>query len=398
MPAKPPSIPKLRHHKGSGQALVVIDGKSIYLGKYGTAQAQEQYDRAVAEWLCNGRRVAQDAPGLTIAETILAYWNFARTYYRKNGETTDELYGIKAAMRPLRKAYASLPVADFGPLKLKAVRQAMIDEGHSRKYINDNVNRIKRMFRWAVENELAPPSVYHGLQAVSGLKRGRSTARETEAIKPVPDAHISAVLPHVSRQVAAMIQIQALTGMRPGEVVIMRTVDLDTTGTLWVYTPSTHKTEHYGKRREVYIGPQGQELLRPFLRANLGDFLFAPAEAEADRNAERRRNRTAPTTPSQAKRRPKRSRKRPPGRHYTVDSYRRAIRRACVAAFGMDCRGKPSLVWHPNQLRHSFATRIRRQFGLEVARVMLGHETVACAELYAERDAAIAASIASKVG
>ena len=178
----------------------------------------------------------------------------------------------------------------------------------------------------------------------------------------------------------------------------MRTVDLDTTGTLWVYTPSTHKTEHYGKRREVYIGPQGQELLRPFLRANLGDFLFAPAEAEADRNAERRRNRTAPTTPSQAKRRPKRSRKRPPGRHYTVDSYRRAIRRACVAAFGMDCRGKPSLVWHPNQLRHSFATRIRRQFGLEVARVMLGHETVACAELYAERDAAIAASIASKVG
>jgi len=130
MPAKCTSIPKLHHHKGSGQALVVIDGRSIYLGKYGTTQAQEQYDRVIAEWLSNGRRVDQNAPGLTVAETILAYWSFAQTYYRKNGEATDELYGIKAAMRPLRKAYASLPVADFGPLKLKAVRQTMIDAGH----------------------------------------------------------------------------------------------------------------------------------------------------------------------------------------------------------------------------------------------------------------------------
>lgn len=398
MPANPRSIPKLRHHKGSGQALVVIDGKSIYVGKHGTPQAQEQYDRVVAEWLSNGRRVDQDGPGLTIAETILAYWNFAQTYYRKNGETTDELYGIKAAMRPLRKAYASLPVADFGPLKLKSVRQAMVDAGHSRKYVNDNVNRIKRLIKWAVENELAPPSVYHGLQAVSGLKRGRSQARETEPIKPVPDAHVSAVLSRVSPQVATMIQLQALTGMRPGEVVIMRTIDIDTSGKLWVYTPWTHKTEHFNKRRQILIGPQGQKLLHPFLRANLGEYLFSPAEAEATRNAERRRNRTTPITPSQAKRRPKRKRTRPPQQHYTVDSYRLAIRRACVVAFGVDCQGKPNLTWHPNRIRHGFATRIRRQFGLEVARVMLGHETVACAELYAERDAAIAASVASKVG
>lgn len=398
MPVRPCSIPKLRHHKGSGQALVVIGGKSIYLGKYGTPQAQEQYDRVVAEWLSNGRRVDQHAPELTIAETILAYWNFAQTYYRKNGETTDELYGIKAAMRPLRRAYASLSVADFGPLKLKSVRQAMIEAGHSRKYINDNVNRIKRLVKWAVENELAPPSVYHGLQAVSGLKRGRTQARETEPIKPVPGAHVSAVLSCVSPQVATMIQIQALTGMRPGEVVIMRTRDIDISGKLWVYTPSTHKTEHFDKRRQVLIGPQGQRLVRPFLRANLGEFLFSPAEAEDARNTERRRRRTTPVTPSQTKRRRERNRKRPPRQHYTVDSYRRAIRRACVVVFGVDCHGEPNLVWCPNQLRHSYATRIRQQFGLEVARVMLGHETVACTEIYAERDAAIAASVASEVG
>ena len=35
------SIPNLRHRKGSGQALVVIDGRSIYLGKSGTPRAQK---------------------------------------------------------------------------------------------------------------------------------------------------------------------------------------------------------------------------------------------------------------------------------------------------------------------------------------------------------------------
>jgi hypothetical protein len=174
MPARRSTISKFRHHKATGQALVVIDGKSIYLGKYDTAEARERYDRVVAEWLCNGRCAARDVRGLTVAEAILAYWEFAQSYYRKNGQPTDELYSIRAAMRPLRRVYAALPVADFGPLKLKVVRQAMINAGHSRKYLNDNVNRIKRMFKWAVENELVAPSVYQGLQAVAGLRRGRS--------------------------------------------------------------------------------------------------------------------------------------------------------------------------------------------------------------------------------
>ena len=29
--------------------------------------------------------------------------------------------------------------------------------------------------------------------------------------------------------------------------------------------------------------------------------------------------------------------------------------------------------WHPNQLRHTRATEVRKQFGLEAAQVVLGH-------------------------
>src|SRR3954454_3124492 len=77
------------------------------------------------------------------------------------------------------------------------------------------------------------------------LKKGRSAAREAEGGTPVPDAYVDAIRPYVSRQVWAMIELQRLTGMRPGEVTMMRTCDLDMTGQRWVYTPRRHKTEHH---------------------------------------------------------------------------------------------------------------------------------------------------------
>lgn len=53
-------------------------------------------------------------------------------------------------------------------------------------------------FEWAVAVELVPPSTHHGLQAVTGLRRGRSAARESEPVKPVPEVSVN-----VSRQVWA---------------------------------------------------------------------------------------------------------------------------------------------------------------------------------------------------
>ena len=67
---------------------------------------------------------------------------------------------------------------------------------------------------------MIPPSVHHGLKAVSGLRRGRADVRESEPVRPVPDAFVDAIRPHVSRQVWAMVELQRLSGMRPGEVCI----------------------------------------------------------------------------------------------------------------------------------------------------------------------------------
>ena len=97
---------------------------------------------------------------------------------------------------------------------------------------------------------------------------------------PVDPARVDAIRPLVSRQVWAIAQLQLITGMRSGEVCIMRTGDLDRTGPVWVYTPSVHKTAQHGHARTVFLGPRAQEVSRPWLRADPTAFLFQPREAE----------------------------------------------------------------------------------------------------------------------
>ena len=54
--------------------------------------------------------------------------------------------------------------------------------------------------------------------------------------------------------------------------------------------------------------------------------------------------------------------------------------------------------WHPHQLRHNYATRIRKEFGVEAARILLGHRSTAVTELYAEVDRGRVRDIVARVG
>lgn len=197
-----------------------------------------------------------------------------------------------------------------------------------------------------------------------------------------------------------------LTGMRPQEVCLMRTIDLDRSGRVWIYSPETHKTEHHGRVRRVYIGPTVQETLRPWLRPELTKRLFSPREAMECHLAERRRNRMSKVQPSQRDRRKAKPRWKP-GESYDTRSLYHAvaygIRRANAEAerrageAGVE-PPNPILAWHPNQLRHNAATRLRREFGLDVARAVLGHSSPVVTEIYAELDGAKAAEAMERVG
>jgi len=410
MPVKLSRLPSYRLHKPSGLAVVSIGGRDIYLGKFGTPESRAEYDRLMAEWLATGRRpiVAETASvaDLTVSEMLLAYLDHVDAYYVKNGKPTTEPVNIRLAIRPLRQLYGHTPAREFGPLRLKTVRQAMIDSGLCRSEVNKRVRHILRAFKWAVGEEMVPPSLHHGLKAVPGLRRGRADVRESEPVKPVLDAFVDAIKPYVSRQVWAMVELQRLSGMRPGEVCMMRSCDLETSGRVWVYTPESHKTEHHGRERRIFLGPTAQEVLRPWLRAELAAYLFSPAEAEAERHAEQRANRRTRVQPSQQNRRRRKPRKAP-GSKYTPGTYRQAIQYGIAKANAeAEQRAReaglevptPIPHWHPHQLRHSAATRLRREFSLDVARAVLGHSSPVVTEVYAELDGAKAAEAMERVG
>jgi integrase len=413
MPKHNAHVPAYRLHKPSGQARVIIDHEHIYLGKFGSPESREKYARLIAEQASPTRHASDRTKNddsvapVSIDEVILAYWQFAKSYYVRNGEPTKVLEGMRHAIRPLRALYGSTPAADFGPKKLKAVRQHMIKQGISRPVINHRIGRIKRMFKWAVAEELAPPSVYHGLQAVTGLTFGRSQARETEPTKPVPDLYVAIVLPFVTPHVAAMIKLQRLSGMRAGELVLMRPCDIDTSGDIWVYEPSDHKGRWRGQHKQIPLGPEAQRLLAPFLNRDPQAFLFSPQEAEAWRLENRPpyhgRERKTPLYPSELRRRAKlkearrqlRKPKRPKGCRYTTASYRRAIE------YGMKKAKKAGFAvphWHPHQLRHNRGTEVRRKYGIEAAQVALGHARADVTEVYAERNMEQARKIAKEMG
>ncbi len=326
-------IPKyrLQKTKSGPRAFVELGGTRHYLGVHGSPESRERYGRLLAEWEAGGGQLAVPPNMITITELTARYWAHAGSFYIKDGEPTSELGWIPSAFKPLVVLCGSTRAVDFGPLGLKSVRPRMIAKDQTRKAINARVDRIRRMFKWATSNAIIGPRVYEALRSVTGLREGRSEARESSPVLPVPEEHVEAVLPHVTAPVRAMIEVQLYCGCRPGEARLMRGCDLTMDGEIWEYRPRTHKTQHHGIGRVVLLGPRAVDVVKPFLKADLSAFLFSPLDV--------------------------------PGRAVNVaygkNEYAHAVARGCRLA------GVPH--WSPKQLRHLSGTKIRREAGLEGA-------------------------------
>jgi integrase len=394
-------IPRLNLHRPSGHWRVVLDGRSHYLGR-DRVEALRRYEALLARWLpqrClpDGAPRVEVAPAtLRVADVAAKFLEGHATYFvGPDGEQTGELDNFVRAFGVLLELYGLLPAEQFSPKRLKDVQAAMVARGWCRPSVNHNVRKVKRLFKWATGEELVPASTYHGLQAVDGLRRYRTAAPEPEAVEPVSEKDYEAALPHLPAMVRAMVELQYLTGMRVGEVRRMRTCDVDRTGNVWRYTPSRHKTQHFGRARIVALGPKAQAVLTPWLKLDPQAPLFSPEVGEKLRRRRQRAQRRTRVQPSQVMRgelSAARSdeRERAPGEVYCVESYRRAIARACKKA-GVES-------WAPARLRHNAAERIRREFGVEVARCYLGHADIRATQLYSSMDEAKAMAAAAACG
>jgi integrase len=379
----------------------------VVLGPTGSPEARTKYLRIITEMTANGGQLPQANPSgpsnLTVNEVLARWWLHAKQHYRNpDGSPKTELHSFRYALRPLGYLYGDTPAKEFGPLALKAVRQLFIkgyehpehgkQKPWSRKALNRQVTRIKTFFGWAESEQLVPPATVHALRTVRGLHRGHAGVKERGEVLPVPEADLEATLAVLNPIVRGLAEVQLWTGARPGEVVLLRPCDLRredvvelapgltlrTGGKVWVYHPEQHKTAHRGHMRIILFGPKAQEVLRPFLDGRKPeDYLFSPREAAAHYKGGRGRKINH-------------AGKRPPGEHYSVVSLDRAIAKACKRA-GVGH-------FHPNQLRHNAATRLAKEFGPDVARIVLGHRTINTTRIYMVDDLTKAVDAVARLG
>lgn len=433
--------PRYLEHKQSGRGRAVYyDSRGGYHdvllpGPFNSPESTAAYGRLLIDLAVQPKGAAIPAAereSLPLVEVLDAFHQYAERRYRgPDGRPTSKLTEYRLAIRKCRELFGDLPAREFSPLRLKAAQQAWVADGLSRPECNRRVGMVKRIVKWAVAEELVPATVVTALSTVAGLERGQTAAKDPEPIGPVDDATVDATLPFLNRQVRGLIQFMRLTGCRPGEACMLRRCDIDTSREVWLYRPPHHKTAWRGKARTIAIGPKAQAVLQPFIGADPTACFFSPARATEEMHAARNAGRTTPLYPSHKKHNARRRAKLPkrrPAERYTAHAVAVAVARACDRAFPVPEELAPREVggklesqrawwarltpgekqrvrewreshrWHPNQLRHTFATNVRRLHGLEAAQVLLGHSRADITQIYAERDEAAAVRVAAQVG
>ena len=413
--ARPKAKAPARQYHISGQSVVRIAGRDIYLGKHDSPESIARYAVLVGIYQDNGLMLPEDfdastlderaaillgqsAPGAVAsqqAEQVFLVRHVTASYRQhiatKYADSPAELHRLGQVCDQLDKADGDVLADDYGPLRLQHQRQRWIDEGKARVYCNRLTNAVIRIWKYAVAQELVAESCWRRLRAVEALRIGQTAAPEKEPIGPVDIAVVRATSKELTPVLKAMIRIHVATGMRPSELCRIRPRDIDRSGDVWVYRPKKHKNANRGKLKAVPLIGDAREAIIDYLARDPDAYCFSPAESMAWHRARQRANRKTKVQPSQVSRANGNPRKQP-GECFTSTSYRQSIQRAAKRAKVQH--------WFPYQIRHLAGTVIRDALGVEAAQAVLGHSRVSMTEHYAKQSlqkAIDAAKVAPKL-
>ena len=422
--------PRLEKHV-RGQARVRYLGKDYWLGPWGPdpvprvevlqadarllAHLEEQFHARAA-----GVVEPVDPDRLSMCEAVLLYLDHMRNDLdgakRVDGGLTSSYERARQAGRVLAAMFGDTFADAFFAKDLKTCRDAIKRgswwvDGMSGKRpgpvrstsANRRMGEIVRMFEWLESEALVSAGRAEHLRTVRHLPPEPKAPRGT-----VPDPDFEAVLPFCPPPVAALLELQRMTAARPSELLVMRPVDLDTSGRVWVFRPSSHKNAWRDGQPErlIPIGPAAQAVLGPFLVGRgLSEYVFSPWDAWAWQVGYRRGSRPVRQTtqyPGEVRRvaiaRKKAARRRGWSDRYTRDTYRRSISRAIQRAVAVGIEIAP---FCPYAIRHTRITEVQRRDGWEAGAAVAGHASPNMTARYAhqsqERALEIAAS-ASAVG
>ena len=103
-------IPSYRLHKPTNQAIVVIRGRTFYLGRYGSNESRDEYMQDHCPVACckspatgpGAAPVLATEPDLSVSELTLAYWRHVEAYYVKDGRPTSRSTSCGWPLKPVR--------------------------------------------------------------------------------------------------------------------------------------------------------------------------------------------------------------------------------------------------------------------------------------------------------
>ena len=348
---QPPKYCKVKIGKKK-YAAVYHQGKTIYLGAYGSPESKVAYTRFVAEYKAGvAPYFPEDKETVTVKELVLSFLEHVQ------GTITPQSFGHnRSAIRALLELYGDdTLVGDFTPKCLKLFRQEIINSKRlCRNMINNHVRRIVSMFTWGVGEELVQSQTEAALKAIKPLPEGYPGTFDHPEREDVPDSVIIRTLPFMLPIIRVMVKIQRLTGMRPGEVFKMKVGEIDkkTDPELWLYRLPTHKTQKKTKRKKVVpLSKLEQELIAPYLENKNPDAaVFSHRTAQTKKGA--RCN-----------------------EFYNKDSYRNAVLAAIETANKTLPDDEKIPHWTPYQLRHSASSAMEVEEGIDEAQALLGHTT-----------------------
>ncbi|MDB5344291.1 MAG: site-specific tyrosine recombinase XerD [Schlesneria sp.] len=339
------TIPKFSVDR-NGRAFTKVHGCFISLGRSDDPQSRIRYAAVLTEQASGRPAVVTPKAAVTLNELFLKYVTDELPRF-----SSSERHCQMTVIRMVRQLFGFVPVAEFGPLKLRAVRDAMVAgdpnqkdragkpnprKPWSRNTVNRQVKRLRAIIRWGVSWEMVSSTVVDALDTVASL-----TAAETTAAESIPRVAVPAVAFHAVRGVLRekhrdMLDLLSLTGARPGELLKLTTGMIDRSGPIWRCELTQHKTTHRGKTRVLFFNEAAQLILRKYL--------------QADPDAKLLKMRR--------------------------DNFGHVIQRACdranVARF---C---------PHQIRHTVATKLVDEMGEEFAQRLLGHSKAAMTRGYSK--------------
>ena len=386
-------VPVMRCHS-SGHARVRINGKTHWLGRWGSPEAQLKYDGLIAAYLASGRKSVEAAltpqepaepeplpAEITVGELCLRWLRHIQKDRGEGYKRSSTYCSALAATRALRP-FATLPASQFGPRRLLEVRELyaatrvirrnkkgeiVVDKPRTRRYVNDTIGRVVQMFSWAVARELVPGDKARALREVKPLRPGEvATVVDTAPRKAVDDASVEAVLAHLRPPLRSLVRFCRLTGCRPGEAARLRMADIhDQDCQVWRYSPPEHKNAWRGHGRHIPVGPQAQAVVLEALGGR-GEsaYVFDPRLAVPDRRPRRGTIKMAGRLASHRVH-----------EFYTTSAIRHGVMRACEKA---GCGS-----WFPYMLRYARNQEIRRKHGAEAAAVNLGDRSPQMLNRYA---------------